>query len=151
VPDVTNVQLNPPRNWQDFERLCQALWRQIWADPNIQRHGRTGQAHNYQAIHTVLLIRNSSDLSDLKYSNGLASISNCREGSCLWLHDYSFNHEVTPALLDYPTIGAYASPRSVAVVPERHEAGFPKPLQAAAAFQYRYVAAMSFSAKGAPE
>ena len=44
MSDLTNVQLNPPSNWQDFERLCQGLWKEIWGDPNTQRHGRAGQS-----------------------------------------------------------------------------------------------------------
>jgi len=43
MSDVTNVQLSPPSNWQDFERLCHGLWKEIWGDSNTQRHGRTGQ------------------------------------------------------------------------------------------------------------
>lgn len=37
------LQLSPPANWQDFEDLCLALWRQVWSDPTAQKHGRSGQ------------------------------------------------------------------------------------------------------------
>lgn len=33
-----------PSNWQDFERLCHQLWKEIWCDPNAQLNGRSGQA-----------------------------------------------------------------------------------------------------------
>jgi hypothetical protein len=36
----------PPRNWQDFERLCSDLWRRIWNDPYAQSNGRQGQAQH---------------------------------------------------------------------------------------------------------
>jgi tetratricopeptide (TPR) repeat protein len=36
-------QLPAPVNWQDFEDLCFDLWREIWRDPNTQKHGRLGQ------------------------------------------------------------------------------------------------------------
>jgi len=36
-------QLPPPKDWQDFERLCWELWKEIWNDPNAQRNGRQGQ------------------------------------------------------------------------------------------------------------
>lgn len=38
-----NQQINPPENWQDFEKLCAALWSEIWSDPNTRMHGRRGQ------------------------------------------------------------------------------------------------------------
>lgn len=43
MPDQTNVQIPPPANWQDFERLCADLWRHLWKDPYAQMNGRTGQ------------------------------------------------------------------------------------------------------------
>lgn len=36
-------RLEIPKNWQDFETLCQMLWREIWSDPNTQKNGRQGQ------------------------------------------------------------------------------------------------------------
>lgn len=33
----------PPANWQDFEDLCQRLWRSILGDPSTHKHGRQGQ------------------------------------------------------------------------------------------------------------
>jgi hypothetical protein len=37
------LQLPPPANWQDFESLCLAVWRDIWGDPDAQKNGRLGQ------------------------------------------------------------------------------------------------------------
>lgn len=41
--DPQYFDLPPPKNWQDFEALCHALWELEWDCPNIQRHGRSGQ------------------------------------------------------------------------------------------------------------
>jgi tetratricopeptide (TPR) repeat protein len=38
-----NLQVPPPSNWQDFQDLCWALWRNIWNDPDTQLNGRQGQ------------------------------------------------------------------------------------------------------------
>lgn len=39
------LQLRKPENWQDFERLCKALWGEIWeCSDTIKRNGRQGQA-----------------------------------------------------------------------------------------------------------
>jgi tetratricopeptide (TPR) repeat protein len=37
------LDLSPPKNWQDFEDLCHALWEREWDCPTIQRNGRSGQ------------------------------------------------------------------------------------------------------------
>jgi len=37
------LKLSPPEDWQDFERLCFELWKEIWKDPETQRNGRQGQ------------------------------------------------------------------------------------------------------------
>jgi len=41
---MQNVQIPAPKNWQDFEVLCHALWKAILQDENTLRHGRQGQA-----------------------------------------------------------------------------------------------------------
>jgi len=41
--DVAQWQIPPMRDWEKFERLCSDLWKRIWNDPNVQRHGRSGQ------------------------------------------------------------------------------------------------------------
>lgn len=38
------TRLPIPATWQDFEALCHQLWKQVWADPNAQPNGRSGQA-----------------------------------------------------------------------------------------------------------
>lgn len=43
MPDLTNIRVSPPANWQDFERLSADLWEKIWRDPNTQLNGRSGQ------------------------------------------------------------------------------------------------------------
>jgi GNAT superfamily N-acetyltransferase len=35
--------LNPPRDWTTFEKLCRALWAREWACETVQLHGRSGQ------------------------------------------------------------------------------------------------------------
>jgi len=40
------LQLPPPTNWQDFERLCWELWKSIWQDASTTRNGRSGQGQN---------------------------------------------------------------------------------------------------------
>jgi Restriction endonuclease len=39
-------QFHPPKNWQDFEDLCLALWERELDCPNIQKNGRPGQKQN---------------------------------------------------------------------------------------------------------
>ena len=43
MPPASSIQIPPPSNWQDFERLCCDLWKRIWNDPNAQLNGRQGQ------------------------------------------------------------------------------------------------------------
>ena len=40
------MQIPPPADWQDFQRLCCDLWKLIWRDPNAQEYGRLGQRQN---------------------------------------------------------------------------------------------------------
>lgn len=40
------VRLPVPDAWQDFEKLCQQLWKEIWCDVNATNNGRTGQPQN---------------------------------------------------------------------------------------------------------
>ncbi len=40
---MARIQIPPPANWQDFERLCRDLFSRIWNDEGAQRHGREGQ------------------------------------------------------------------------------------------------------------
>jgi tetratricopeptide (TPR) repeat protein len=40
---ISNSQIPPPENWQDFETLCWDLWKSIWGDPETQKNGRQGQ------------------------------------------------------------------------------------------------------------
>ena len=40
---MSKFHLPPPKDWQEFERLCCSLWSKIWDDPNTKRYGRSGQ------------------------------------------------------------------------------------------------------------
>ena len=44
MPSFQDNQIPPPKNWQQFENLCADLWREIWADPETQKNGRSGQS-----------------------------------------------------------------------------------------------------------
>ncbi len=43
-----NTQIDPPKNWQDFEVLCRDVWAKVWKDKNTQMNGRSGQ--NQQGV-----------------------------------------------------------------------------------------------------
>lgn len=43
MTDITNRVLPPPRNWQDFERLCFDLYSRMWRDNYAEMNGRQGQ------------------------------------------------------------------------------------------------------------
>jgi hypothetical protein len=41
--DPRQLQIPPPKNWQDFEDLIHEVFVAEWGDPNAQKHGRRGQ------------------------------------------------------------------------------------------------------------
>lgn len=41
-----SYKLDPPVNWQDFEKMCHLLWMDLLDDPHIQLHGRQGQGQS---------------------------------------------------------------------------------------------------------
>jgi hypothetical protein len=43
MTDITNRVLPPPKNWQDFERLCHDLYRRMWETNDAEMNGRQGQ------------------------------------------------------------------------------------------------------------
>jgi len=43
MPTPNALQIDPPKNWEDFEELCCDLWRELWRDPHTRMHGRRGQ------------------------------------------------------------------------------------------------------------
>src|SRR6185437_14121532 len=43
MTDLLSRALPPPSNWQDFERLCYALYSRIWRTNDAQMNGRIGQ------------------------------------------------------------------------------------------------------------
>ena len=46
MPKTSDIQIEPPDKWQDFENLCFKLWKSIWADPGTQKAGRKGQSQD---------------------------------------------------------------------------------------------------------
>ena len=40
---ISNLQLPPPSNWEDFEDLCFSIWKRIWKDDAAKKYGRKGQ------------------------------------------------------------------------------------------------------------
>jgi hypothetical protein len=40
------LQIPPPRYWQQFEDLCLSIFREVWGDPTAQKNGRAGQPQN---------------------------------------------------------------------------------------------------------
>ena len=42
--DAGALQIPPFSDWEPFERFCRDLWSRIWENPELQRHGRRGQA-----------------------------------------------------------------------------------------------------------
>ncbi len=47
-------QLRKPEHWQDFERLAQKLWGEVWqCRHTIKRHGRNGQAQSGVDVYDI--------------------------------------------------------------------------------------------------
>ncbi len=44
--EFNELQIPPPKYWQQFEDLCLGLFRNIWGDQTAQKNGRTGQPQN---------------------------------------------------------------------------------------------------------
>jgi Flp pilus assembly protein TadD len=43
VPDITAIEIPKPKNWQDFQRGCVPLFRNLIRDEHLQEWGRDGQ------------------------------------------------------------------------------------------------------------
>jgi hypothetical protein len=43
VADLSSVEIPIPLNWQDFQRACVPLFRNVLPDPHAQEWGREGQ------------------------------------------------------------------------------------------------------------
>ena len=43
VTDISSVEIPKPLNWQDFQRNCVPLFRNVIRDPQLQEWGREGQ------------------------------------------------------------------------------------------------------------
>lgn len=46
MPTGTEVQLQPPKNWAEFENICHTLFKHKWSDPDAVKNGRQGQSQN---------------------------------------------------------------------------------------------------------
>lgn len=43
MSDLVHFEYPPPRSWEQFEELCADLFENMWRDPGLIRHGRSGQ------------------------------------------------------------------------------------------------------------
>ena len=41
--EFNELQIPPPKYWQQFEDLCLDIFRHVWSDPTAQKNGRVGQ------------------------------------------------------------------------------------------------------------
>lgn len=44
MPTLSSMKIPPPKNWDEFECICQSALKIKWGSPNLQRNGRQGQA-----------------------------------------------------------------------------------------------------------
>ena len=44
MPTLSNINLPTPKSWDEFEEITLDALRIKWDSPNLQRHGRQGQA-----------------------------------------------------------------------------------------------------------
>ena len=51
--EISNLQIPPPKYWQEFENLCWDLWRTIWKYPETQKNGRQGQKQDGVDIYGI--------------------------------------------------------------------------------------------------
>lgn len=51
MPVVSRMDLPRPKDWQEFEVMTAAAMRAKWTSPNLQMHGRPGQAQQGVDIH----------------------------------------------------------------------------------------------------
>jgi len=43
VDSLVDLDLAPPKTWEQFEELCADTFAALWSDPGLVRHGRSGQ------------------------------------------------------------------------------------------------------------
>lgn len=57
MTEFSNRQISPPKDWDAFEELCADLWTKILNDPDVTRHGRSGQLQHgvdvYGRVHST--------------------------------------------------------------------------------------------------
>jgi len=44
MPTIPSMKIPTPKDWQEFESLVRDAMILRWNSPNLQKHGRTGQA-----------------------------------------------------------------------------------------------------------
>lgn len=44
MPTLSSMRIPPPKNWDEFECICQSALKIKWGSPNLQRNGRQGQS-----------------------------------------------------------------------------------------------------------
>lgn len=96
--DRTNIQLPPPSNWQDFERLCQHLFREMWKDRNTQQSGRLGQPQYGVDVYGL-------PQGDQRYAGVQCKGKDARFGQALTVRE--LNDEVEKAKSFDPPLGSF--------------------------------------------
>lgn len=43
MPTLSSMKIPPPKNWDEFECICQSALKIKWGSPNLQRNGRQGR------------------------------------------------------------------------------------------------------------
>lgn len=66
MPLPHSMQIPPPANWQDFERLCYDLYKKVYNSEDVHMHGRSGQAQHGVDIYGELDLPNP--MCGLEYS-----------------------------------------------------------------------------------
>lgn len=93
--NLSAVQLPPPANWQDFERLCRDLFAAEWGDKDAVAYGRSGQAQHGidifgleggAVVGVQCKLKTETDLSKSEVENELAKISKRAEAKPDSLH-----------------------------------------------------------------
>lgn len=76
MPLPHSMQIPPPANWQDFERLCYDLYKKVYNSEDVHMHGRSGQAQHGVDIYGELAQPNvwfgvQCKGKDTRYGNAL--------------------------------------------------------------------------------
>ncbi|MCT8469335.1 hypothetical protein KZO85_12145 [Chromohalobacter canadensis] len=81
MPTTTTSRLPPPTSWDEFEDVCKSSFSLRWANPNLARHGRQGQAQDGVDIYGVDSLQN---FVGIQCKNTISTISQqLIESECL--------------------------------------------------------------------